>query len=525
MSTRTVERSPEGVFWALLVLSILQRAFVLGTFGFHYIGIDDALIQQVAIDHGNGIFREPYLYGQNYNPMLEALLAAPFVRLGAAPWIMLPIITSLLALLPFWSIALWCWRNGQQSAALVFAATPLFLPIEWGLITTMPRGFVHGIAFLGFVPWTVQLDRSILKHGLTGLLLSAAVLCNPNALPIAAGIAVWLLFYNYRSGAFWINGSLGITPVAAYYFWGQRYFSIHPDHLIHELSQADLGFDVMLLKEGMLGLSMHLAHMTPFPGPANVLAPLIIIAGILVVWRRGNRTMAMSLGTVMLVYTLALGIVKVHEGCASVFFPLSRMFLAIPILLATALALILTAVQFHTRASVLLLLGAILSVGLHMMRSESTVQHELASQSCAYVREEPLSLIRGRCEAIKAAALANHAVVVAPIRWPGIRVDHVEHFIAHFTCYACAQLVQDFPPIVGIGFDRRSWVRAEYGSRPPGRVLFVGGDPAAWERAAREHSGIASAEQAGLLFHTLESDTATIESMILDLGVDDDLRR
>ena len=27
--------------------------------------------------YGKGTFREPYLYGQNYNPMWEALLAAP----------------------------------------------------------------------------------------------------------------------------------------------------------------------------------------------------------------------------------------------------------------------------------------------------------------------------------------------------------------------------------------------------------------------------------------------------------------
>ena len=52
MSTRTVERSARWVLWALLLLGVVQRAYVVGAFGFQYIGIDDALIQQVALETG-----------------------------------------------------------------------------------------------------------------------------------------------------------------------------------------------------------------------------------------------------------------------------------------------------------------------------------------------------------------------------------------------------------------------------------------------------------------------------------------
>ncbi|MBL7938614.1 MAG: hypothetical protein JNL43_04565 [Flavobacteriales bacterium] len=525
MSTRTVERPLQWVFRGLLLLGVLQRAYVLHEFGFQYIGIDDALIQQVAIDYGQGIFREPYLYGQNYNPMLEALLAAPFVRMGAAPWIVLPIITSLLALLPFWSIALWCQRNALRSAALVFAAMPLFLPTEWGLITTMPRGFVHGIALLGIVPWTMHLRRPWLKHGSTSLLVGAAVLCNPNAFPVAFGIGAWSILHNYRKSAFWIHGPIGLLPVATYYFLGQRYFKKNPGHLVHELSPSDLGFESRLLKEGALHVNDHLLHMTPFPAAAGILAPLIVMAAAVLAWRHGSKVGALALGGALVIYAAALGIVKVHEGCSSVFFPLSRMFLAMPILLAAALALLMNSIQFRPGSALLLLLGAGLSVGLNTLRLKGTVQYELASQSCGYVREEPLSVIRARCEATQAAAMAYHAAVIAPIRWPGIRVDHADHFVAHFTCYACPQLVGEFPPVVGIGFDRRSWVREEYTNSSPGRVLFLGGDPQAWRRAMHEPQGIHAAAHAGLEFHALECDTATTEALILELGIDDDLKR
>ena len=184
MSNGTPQHGPW--IWALIALAALERAWLLLHFGFTHIGIDDALIQQVAIDYGNGFFREPFLYGQNYNPMLEALLAAPFIRLGAAPWIALPIITSLLALLPFWSLSLWCLLRQEALAAFAVAAIPLLLPVEWGLITSLPRGWVHGLALLAFVPWMHGIRHSWTRHALLGLTLMAALLCNPNAAPLGA---------------------------------------------------------------------------------------------------------------------------------------------------------------------------------------------------------------------------------------------------------------------------------------------------------------------------------------------------
>lgn len=77
----------------LIACALEHRLLLLIHFGSTHIGIDGALIQQVALDNTQGIFREPFLYGQNHNPMLEAVLAAPFIRMGAARWMALPIVT------------------------------------------------------------------------------------------------------------------------------------------------------------------------------------------------------------------------------------------------------------------------------------------------------------------------------------------------------------------------------------------------------------------------------------------------
>ncbi|MCB9184873.1 MAG: hypothetical protein H6591_13270 [Flavobacteriales bacterium] len=520
----TVERLARWSIWALLLLSGVQRWWGLSAFGFRYIGIDDALIQQVAIDYGHGILREPYLYGQNYNPMLEALLAAPFVRFGVSAWVILPIITSLLALLPFWSVSLWALRRGHTFAAFVFAATPLVLPIEWSLITTMPRGWVHGLAWLALVPWLLELRHAWLRHALTGLVLAAALYCNANALPIAAGIAVWLVLREGRSFSFWVAAATSLALLLGALRWAQGWYDAHPESLTHALLPTDLAFRPDLLRQGLRGLPDHLLHMHPFAALGWVAVLLLALLTAMLLGQKRHRE-AIALSVAVLVMLLPLGFLKLHEGCASIFFPLSRMMLALPLLLAAA-------ISFTCAARVLprwiwpsgfFVVAAI--AGLRIGGLEQVITDQLAGQECAWVREEPLSTVREHCQAIADAAERSGSALVVAIRWPGLRADHRAHFRAHFTCYACAQLVDGFPPALGAGFDRRSWIREAHERRAQGTVLFVGGDGAAWQQAMARDSSIVDLSSAGLRMHAMRCDTLAPSDQILQLGVDDDLSR
>ena len=508
---------------ALIVIGAIDRTYLLFVFGFRYIGIDDALIQQVAVDYGNGIFREPFLYGQNYNPMLEALLAAPFVRFGAAPWIALPIVTSILALIPFWSFAWWCRKHEWISAALVFASMPIVLPVEWGMMTTMSRGFVHGIAWLALLPWLQEWKHPLFKHASTALVLATAMFCNPNALPLVAGIGIWLIAQHFRTVVFWCMNLVALGTFIAIHFRTQAFFDDHP--IVHPLGANDLHFSPQLFWYGLRHPDDHLLHVNPFGGWAIIVLLGLVVDGY-VLWRSHQRAMALSLVAGLLVMVLALGIVKVHAGCHSVFFPLSRMFLSFPVMVAMVTA-------FHLRSAPLskkwiLLVLLVVPTGLvadKMSRTEAVIDREIAQQSCAFVREELISETRERCERIKAAALAEQVELIVPIRWPGIRVDHQQHFSAHFGCYACEQLVAGFPPVYGAGYDRRSWLHARYESAPVGRVLFVGGDQDAWTRAMDRGRKISNASTDRIAMHAATCDTIAVGDLILELGVDDDLGR
>ncbi len=521
MWKRTDERWGVAALWTLIVLGVLDRLHLLVVFGFRYIGIDDALIQQVAVDYGNGVFREPYLYGQNYNPMLEALLAAPFVRLGLPPWIVLPVVTSVLALLPFWSFAWWCLRKGRVPAAWAFALLPLLLPVEWGMMTSMSRGFVHGIALLAFIPWLGQLKNALLRHATTGLALAAALLCNPNTLPLVAGIAAWLIAQYARSIRFWVINALVGALALGLHWSAQAHFDAVP--LMHPLTAQDLRPSADLLWTGLTHLDEHFLHVNPFGGMA-LLVLLGLVLDAFTNWRSGHRAEAAALVTSLLVLVGALSVVKVHEGCASVFFPKSRMFLSLPLIIGVAALFTLDRFkQWKGWVPAAIAVVGLVLLGMKVNDTEIVVARELASQSCAYVREEPISEIRTRCQRIKDEAIKTEATLVVPIRWPGIRMDHAAHFQAHFTCYACEQLVPDFPPTYGAGFDRRNWRAGTYERVPGERVLFVGGDPAAW--ATGPTTGSQPASSPSVQLHGVQMDSTSISAFILKIGADDDLGR
>lgn len=524
MSARGDEPWARWAVLAIVLLTISERAAVLVVFGFRYIGIDDALIQQVAIDYGNGVFREPYLYGQNYNPMLEALLAAPFVRWGAPPWIILPVITSILALMPFWSWSLFALRRHAVAAALVLCGLPLLLPLEWGLITTMPRGWVHGLALLAPLPWMLRARSAWVRHALAALTAVIAVLLNANALPLAAGAMIWLISTDAPKPTLWIS-LLGASLVGLVaHMAAQDWYASHPGSIMHPLTANDLHFDPSLLRDSLVHLRSHVLHMHPFGGLAG-LAIMLIAAAILVLAKRGQWREALALLIAMSASLLALGLPKLQEGCASVFFPQSRMLLGLPLIIGAACGLVLSTSSVPRRLLQVIVPVAVLAVAFRSSRVQRAVNHEMAFQGCAWVREEPIADVRSRCAIIAETARVHGCELIVPVRWPGIQEDHRLHFSAHLTCYACPQLIEGFPDAYGAGYDRRSWIREEHERPEQGRVLFVGGDARGWRTVMSQSGGIEDVSTDGLLMHIARCDTVAPGEFLLRAGADDDLGR
>ncbi|MBK6370200.1 MAG: hypothetical protein IPF64_10360 [Flavobacteriales bacterium] len=76
--------------WPFILLGIVDRMILVHLFGSRYVSTDEAVQWHAAMDYSKGLFHGPFFYGQNYGPMLEALITAPFFRLGVPMYVLLP---------------------------------------------------------------------------------------------------------------------------------------------------------------------------------------------------------------------------------------------------------------------------------------------------------------------------------------------------------------------------------------------------------------------------------------------------
>jgi hypothetical protein len=103
------------IFLGVVAASLADRIYLLWRFGFQHTRSDDVLFLEGVRNMAEGIFREPYLYGQNHDPALESLLAVPLLWASIPFHVALPIIISLLALVPFLSFAGWHYRQEHSA--------------------------------------------------------------------------------------------------------------------------------------------------------------------------------------------------------------------------------------------------------------------------------------------------------------------------------------------------------------------------------------------------------------------------
>ena len=460
-------------FWWVLLLGAIDRLIVLLVFGFNYIGDDDSIIWSAAVDYGHGIFREPYFYGQDYSPMLEALIAAPLLRLGLPLHGVMPIVTSLLALLPYWSFAIWHHLNKRPLSAILFAMVPILLPIEFGLMTTMTRGFVTGIAPLAALPWILDIRRERTQSLMVGMVISIAWFLNPNSLVFSIAFLCWYLLSGQRpiqSGILVVIGSVtGISVHLA----AQAYCSAHRDRLLTTLYGSLMEFDMRRIGDALSALDAHFAWLVPILWPYGQVAGELLILLVIIAIKQRSWPAVVGLTLSLSFILISLGFKKTHDGELNVFFPLSRMYIALPLLLCWGGSMMIRKPQENRTLTGIILLAAVVVVLSKALLLPSTLEHHLAHQGFL-VFERPLSELRSDEHLIRAICEAHDVQLIVAQPVPS-------SVCAQFRSYLYPVLDPTLPPTYRAGYERRYWQREAIGNRVFPNVLLTAGDPERWK--------------------------------------------
>jgi hypothetical protein len=316
-----------SAFILLLLLNIINRIIVLQKFAFEYSDADQVMMWIGSYDFYKLEFYEPAYYGQNYNSMLEALLAAPFFRC-ASPAYILPIVTSVLALLPYLIIAIVCYRKQLKVQALFILAMPLILPPQYDFITAMPRGFVTGIFFAVLASIFLYHQEKKWSFFFFAFLSVTGFALNPNGILLTIPCGLFLLHENYKNKSFYIQSVFGGLLGAIYPFYMSYFYKHHPNYLVHEL--WGLRFSFANMRVGFSDLNSHFGAITPLYWYHSIILILLLIV-IPIIFRIQKQGIWAIISLVTILFTImTLGINKVYDGDGSVFLPVSRMYLAIP---------------------------------------------------------------------------------------------------------------------------------------------------------------------------------------------------
>lgn len=464
MKTRMVQHGrsqARWLLWPIVALLLLDRCLLLGITA-PFASDDLTVIWLGSVDYSHGFFREPYFYGQDYGVMLEALLAAPFVRAGADVTLVVPWIMGLLALIPYLSYSIFLQANRKYYAAWLFAAMPLLLAPENGLQVTG----LNGLALLALYPWTTRIGQPFFGSAFGFLVLAAAVLITPNALLLSLPFGIYWLLNSPNKRAVLPGALLGIIPVVAAWQLASTFYSSCPN--LYTIFDWRMEFHPNLIPEALISLDKFLAWLCPIfwhIGSLALLAHVVLV--VLLILKRNWPMVAAGLAALLLIL-FSFAFAKVHNGTDSIFFPLSRMFLGMPLLLAWLAAPLFTERSQRKVVGAAFICICFLCAVLRAVQAGPAFGHALAEQEQAPLRVRPITLIRMQCAGVAAAAERTGASLIIADRDP-------DAFTAQFLTYALPALQPSAPPIHMPSDDRTDRCGSVFDDSVPTTVLVVGG--------------------------------------------------
>ena len=500
------DRAAKAVFWGVVLLGILDRFHLLAiTIG--YASDDLTVVWTAARDYAQGVFHEPFFYGQDYGVMLEALLAAPFVRLGADPIVAVPVVMAVLAMLPFWSFALFEYRRANLVAAIFIAAIPVLLPVEHGLQFTN----LNGLAILAFYPWVAEMSPSAKRSALIGAVLAVAAFVNMNALVAVAAFGIFFLIRSAKDRHQWFWAGCGALPVLLFSWWSMHFYSARPEQVAHTVFDWRMVFHASLIPEALSRLNAHFAWLCPLWWPNGHLV-LWLLAGLMVVlFRRGNNTAAWAIVAALLTILISFGFAKIHDGTMSILFPLSRMFLAVPLLLGWAIAQLGPFGRLRSAFMLTIALASVVTFTLRNERASMVWAEALSDPKGAPIYMEKVSTLRERCRMLERYARETSADVIVVVRASNAGQ-------AYFLYMGCPVCEPGLPLTYMPGGDRRAWRVEEESLLHRERILVVDGEPEFWAKASDGGLNVTAVGTGDPMLHLVVGAGLPVDSLMAKLA-------
>ncbi len=445
------------IYLVLLLLVILFRFLVLVRFGFKYTDSDQTIMWLGLKDYASGVFHEPRFYGQAYSSMIEALVAVPLYKLGLPANKCLPLINSLFALAPFVLISFFTLLKKSPKMALVITSIPLLLPVEYSLLTTIPRGFVAGIFVASLGCLSIFYPKS--KWGFFLLSFTGVIgfSLNFNAVLLFLPCLIYLFLENVKNKTFYLYTILGFALGFGIHFLVNYFYVLHPFNDVHKIV---LHFSFSNIWIGIKKIDPFLNTMSPVFWKTGFLVLFAFAIIGIFLFRKKEHSKAISVISIPVFVILTLGINKVHDGTLSIFYSYARMYLAIPVLLAVSLSFLKAN---NSKLFYIYLLLPFVYLTYQVSQLNSVIEESLRPSNDDKVAVATVDKFTSEC---------NHLQDICNTYKIDL-VIIVNHPYCDFYDYGCTATMPNFPKTIRPSYERRTWRFIEDENTVYKNILFV----------------------------------------------------
>ncbi|MCB9261783.1 MAG: hypothetical protein H6607_05350 [Flavobacteriales bacterium] len=439
----------------LLFILLIVRLFVLFRFNLNYVDSDELINWIATRDMSQGLFYTPFYYGQFYSTNLEAFFASPLVYLGIPNRLAIPVVSNAIGFAPFVLLFFHFWRKKQMHLAIFSAAIGCLMPIEFHLITSLARGFTGGLLFFfsGFV-LLFGSSNSAKSIGLSFIGLS--VLVNPNSILLLFPLSILLVYNHLYQNKY--NLKLLILPILIFtstFLWLHFFKRNYPELETHVLPTLKASFDIFAT--GIQKFDYRFRYLVPF-FPAQGWVILVLFAMILLFRKKLNieKSLLLAFIAAFVAVFATFAINKTDDGMASVYFPYSRMYLAIPFLF---LIPFIFQKALNQRFIQTLSFLAVLSAIIGLFRLNKVIKYAV-NQNPDFVTAISHKQLCQDCEAIKKLYKKSGAEAL---------VFYSKSDVYNYGCNAIDPQFKSVLPL----YERRYWEWEKHNKKVFDRILFL----------------------------------------------------
>lgn len=450
-------------FMLLLQIAVLVaiQTRIYFQYNLNWIDSDQFFMWAGLKDYADGVFHEPRYYAQNYNTFFEALVAVPFYKLALPAYQALPLATHLLFLFPILSTVLILYRNRHGWQAVLFLAFILSLNPSYFLLNAQPRGFVTGLFFCSFFLVSVYKPQHKTWLFVNTVLAVLAYFVNPNSFLYAAPVLVYLWYRNLSNKSYYYITAFALPSYFLFDFIFNAFYRAHPDYIKTGLS---LGFSAKYFLENISQLDLRFAQLTPFTEGRSIFLILFFVYTLLLLLRQRRHGYAIAALTFLLILLLSFFLDKTLDGSTWVYLSYSRMYLAIPLVLAFMLSGTLVR---KTEVPTIFAIAVLIYVALEWNSTPKKLERHFDEKNW-----NALSLVKTK------DALNGINVYADKCKEHNCKFFLISHSFWMYTAlaYGGKAVVDDFPDNMENYWDKRYWVREEFENKVLPEFMFLSSD-------------------------------------------------